>query len=204
MRHRRLAPISGDHTDLQWFVHFSGAIGAVLFGGALALSYEHGRKSAEGEVADAHRESTALKNEWVSVVSHELRTPLTAIKGSIGLLAGGTEGELPGQGTALLEVAERNAARLGWVIDDLLDLQKMEVGAMAYNREPVELAPFLQRCVALHDSFASQFGVQLAVDPNSHTVEFYADEQRLGQVVANLGSPTPFRFSFICAYRRAR
>ena len=72
-----------------------------------------------------------LKNEFISTVSHELRTPLTSILGSLGLVTGGVAGEVPAQARAMLEIAHKNSERLVRLINDILDIEKIESGKMA-------------------------------------------------------------------------
>ena len=80
-----------------------------------------------------------LKNEFVSVVSHELRTPLTSIRGSLGLIAGGVAGELPEKARALVDIAAKNSERLVRLINDILDVEKIESGQVGFRLAPVEL-----------------------------------------------------------------
>ena len=69
-----------------------------------------------------------MKDEFVSVVSHELRTPLTSIRGSLGLLAGGAVGELPEGGRRMVDIAVENTDRLIRLINDILDIERIESG----------------------------------------------------------------------------
>ena len=75
-----------------------------------------------------------MKDEFLSVVSHELRTPLTAIRGSLGLLAGGMLGTLEERGQRMLEIAAQNTDRLVRLINDLLDIEKIESGRPPWRR----------------------------------------------------------------------
>ena len=86
-----------------------------------------------------------LKNDFVSVVSHELRTPLTSIRGSLGLIAGGVTGELPEKARALVEIAAKNCERLVRLINDILDVEKIESGQMGFRLAPVELRALAER-----------------------------------------------------------
>ena len=76
-----------------------------------------------------------MKNEFVSVVSHELRTPLTSIRGSLGLLAGGALGELTPRGRRMVEIALESSERLTRLINDILDMERIESGTV-----PMQLA----------------------------------------------------------------
>ncbi len=127
-----------------------------------------------------------LKDEFVSTVSHELRTPLTAIRGAIGLLSGGEVEELSERGAAMLELADRNAQRLGGLVDDLLDVQRMEAGAVRFVHERVPLEGFLGQAVELNQSYASRFGVRVEVAGPVPDADLFVDRERLHQIVANL------------------
>ena len=127
-----------------------------------------------------------MKSEFVSVVSHELRTPLTSIAGSLGLLAGGAAGELPERARKLIGIAQANSARLVRLINDILDIEKIEAGKMTFDIKPVLLAPLLEQCAQGNAGFAAQYGVQIVVEPVASGVAVMADEDRLIQVITNL------------------
>ncbi len=76
------------------------------------------------------REVDRMKNEFVSLVSHELKTPLTAIRGSLGLLAGGALGELAPPATRMVEIALESSERLTRLINEILDMERIESGSM--------------------------------------------------------------------------
>ena len=85
------------------------------------------------DTTDRHRVEQ-LKRDFVSTVSHELRTPLTSVSGSLGLVLGGAAGELPASARNLLQIADRNAARLVRLINDLLDIEKLASGGLEIVR----------------------------------------------------------------------
>jgi signal transduction histidine kinase len=76
-----------------------------------------------------------MKNAFVSMVSHELRTPLTSIRGSLSLLLNGLAGPLNPEMTELLDISHRNSERLFFLINDILDIEKMEAGKMDFRFE---------------------------------------------------------------------
>ncbi|MCS7001723.1 MAG: ATP-binding protein, partial [Dehalococcoidia bacterium] len=128
-----------------------------------------------------------LKNEFISVVSHELRTPLTSIRGSLGLLRGGVAGPLPEQATSLVEIAYQNTDRLSRLINDILDIEKIDGGAMAFATAPHELGTRLEQAVAANEHYAKPFGVRLAlVKATDEPCWVAVDPYRLDQVLANL------------------
>src|SRR5205823_11464791 len=79
-----------------------------------------------------------LKGEFVSTVSHELRTPLTSIRGALGLLGSGLLGPIAGKGQRMLEIAVSNTDRLVRLINDILDLERIESGRVELTRGLVE------------------------------------------------------------------
>jgi len=131
------------------------------------------------------RKVERLKREFVSTVSHELRTPLTSIKGSIGLLRSGVAGEIAGQGRELLVIAERNATRLMNLINDILDLDKLESGKLVMRFSPVPIALVVHQALDAVRGFAEQEGVGVDCE-SAATATVVADGERLEQVVINL------------------
>src|SRR4051812_12862778 len=127
-----------------------------------------------------------MKNDFVSVVSHELRTPLTSIRGSLGLIAGGVAGELPEKARTLVEIASKSCDRLVRLINDILDVEKIESGKMGFYFAPVELAPLLQRAVEDNRAYAEGYGVVLRVTATAAGARVWGDPDRLLQVMTNL------------------
>lgn len=148
----------------------------------------------ERELEDAeHRAQRALllkaerlKNEFISTVSHELRTPLTSIRGSLGLLAGGVAGNLPPQAHSLIDIALSNSERLVRLINDLLDIEKIESGKMVFRLEPLEIGPLVAQAVAGTTAYAGQLGVRISLEDRAPAARVLADPDRLTQVLANL------------------
>lgn len=127
-----------------------------------------------------------LKAEFVSTVSHELRTPLSSIAGSLGLLAGGAGGELGERARRLIDIAQSNATRLVKLINDILDIEKLESGKLVFHNQTLALAPFLSRLAEENAGFAARYGSQIELDAADDTAEVNADPDRLAQVVTNL------------------
>lgn len=127
-----------------------------------------------------------MKSEFVATVSHELRTPLTSISGSLGLVCGGAAGEMPHRAKRLIEIAHTNSKRLVRLINDILDVEKIESGKATLDIQPTPLIPLLDQVIDATNAFAEGYGVQLALvgDPGEMTV--LADHDRLAQVVTNL------------------
>jgi len=125
-----------------------------------------------------------MKQEFVATVSHELRTPLTSIRGSLSLLTGGALGELPDEARDVVVIAERNTVRLITLINDILDLERLEAGKMELHLEPTPLGPVIDQSVDSVRAFADQQGIELKVVATSARV--FGDGDRLVQVLVNL------------------
>ena len=127
-----------------------------------------------------------MKDEFVSTVSHELRTPLTSIKGALGLMRAKTFGTLAPDMNTMLEIAYKNCDRLVLLINDILDIEKIEAGKMDFRFEPVEIVASVRSAVSANQAYADQFGVKLIVETNIPSAIIRGDEGRLMQVMANL------------------
>ena len=131
-------------------------------------------------------EQERLKNEFISTVSHELRTPLTSIRGSLGLLEGGVAGPLPAPVVEMIGIARRNSERLIRLINDILDLEKMEAGRLDVPLEPADLAPLLAQAVEAHRGSADEHGVRVEWVQDAPGARARVNADRLAQVLANL------------------
>jgi len=126
-----------------------------------------------------------MKNEFISTVSHELRTPLTSIRGSLGLITGGAVGELPEQASNMLDIASNNTERLLLLINDILDIQKIESGQMSFKFQNIKLMPLIEKALADNIGYAEQHGVSFEISQDLEA-RIFADPDRLGQVMSNL------------------
>ena len=127
-----------------------------------------------------------MKNEFVSTVSHELRTPLTSIRGSLGLLAGGAAGELPPQAQSLLDIAGNNTERLLLLINDILDIEKIESGQMTFKFKVVTALAFLEQSIKVNKHYASQNNILFQLGNIDSDLKVYVDPDRIMQVMSNL------------------
>ena len=126
-----------------------------------------------------------LKSEFVATVSHELRTPLTAIAGALGLVVNGALGEVPASMAEMLRIAEQNSQRLTLLINDLLDMEKLEAGKMVFDLQRCSLTRQLRDALSSLQSYAAPLGVQLHLQSGPE-VSVKVDPLRLQQVLANL------------------
>ncbi len=126
-----------------------------------------------------------MKNEFVATVSHELRTPLTSISGPIGLLLGGALGEIPEAARRMLEVAHKNSQRLGALINDLLDMEKIAAGKMCFEIRTQEATPLVEQAIQLGQPQADLRRVILALGRRGEGTLIRVDGQRLLQVLTN-------------------
>ncbi len=128
-----------------------------------------------------------LKDEFVSVVSHELRTPLTSIRGALGLLEGGVVGDLGAEATDLVRIARTNADRLIRLVNEILDLEKMEAGKLELQRKDLTISTLFDTVRAAISDFAREHSVTLAADVPAE-LKLVADEDRIVQLLTNLAS----------------
>lgn len=131
------------------------------------------------------RKIEEMKEEFVSTVSHELRTPLTSIAGSLGLLAGGAAGPLPEKAGRLVGIAHANSQRLVRLINDILDIEKIESGKLTLNLGVVDLGEIAGRSVEVMRGLADDLGVEITLEPGP-AAPVRGDADRLIQVVTNL------------------
>jgi PAS domain S-box-containing protein len=125
-----------------------------------------------------------LKDEFISTVSHELRTPLTSIRGALGLLSSGMLGETTEKATNLLRIALTNSDRLVRLINDILDLERIQSGREPLTFRSVQLAGIVKQAIEDMQPMADSAGVKLIHDTTQ--VEIAADSDRLLQVITNL------------------
>ena len=127
-----------------------------------------------------------LKSEFVSTVSHELRTPLTAIRGAVGLLNEGVAGELSSEARKLTAISQENTNRLLMLIDDILDISKIELGELSFEFKKLDVREFLEEVVRTMEPYARQHQVKLVLKRHCYAVHINADHDRLMQIMCNL------------------
>jgi PAS domain S-box-containing protein len=130
------------------------------------------------------RQIERMKDEFVSVVGHELRTPLTSIRGSLGLMAGGVFGALDDQGTRMLDIAISNTDRLVRLINDTLDIERIESGRVTMQKVPCRTDDLVAQAIEAMRGQADSLGVRLVSDAD--TLLLRADPDRVLQTLTNL------------------
>lgn len=127
-----------------------------------------------------------LKDEFISTVSHELRTPLTSIFGSLKLLVGGVAGPLSPEVSNLIKIASQNSERLIRLINDVLDLEKMQSQKVEYKMLAQPLAPLIEQAIEATHAYAQQYDVTVAFEERLDQVLVSVDSDRIIQVLINL------------------
>ncbi len=126
-----------------------------------------------------------MKSEFISTVSHELRTPLTSIRGSLGLISGGVVGTISDKARTLVDTAARNCERLTRLINDILDIEKMEAGQMHFQLHTYTTITLLQHALEHNAAAAQASGIALTIS-NCTDAVIRVDKDRFQQVMANL------------------
>jgi signal transduction histidine kinase len=127
-----------------------------------------------------------LKDEFVSTVSHELRTPLTSIYASLGLLMATVACDLPDQTRRLLTIAHNNSQRLVRLVNDILDIEKMQSGLFVLNFARVDVRSLVQQAIDGSQQLADDYDVRIRLEDACAVCDLQTDPDRLAQVVANL------------------
>lgn len=130
-----------------------------------------------------------IKSEFISTVSHELRTPLTSIKGALGIILSGNLGEVSIKIEDLLVIAKKNVDRLARLVNDILDIDKLEYNQMQFNTQPCVVYSLLQQSIDQNRGYASRYGIQLSLDVPDESVSLvraHLDTDRFLQVMSNL------------------
>ena len=139
------------------------------------------------------KEIEKIKSEFVSVASHEMRTPLTAVHGVVTLLCAGRLGSLSPAEQEMAKIAMRNSERLLHLINDVLDLERMESGTETLNRKQCDSTELIQQAIDSIESMAQQH--QVTVETEINSVELWVDPQRIVQTLNNILS-NAIKFSF--------
>lgn len=132
------------------------------------------------------KRTAQLKNDFISTVSHELRTPLTSIRGSLGLIAAGVAGELPPKAANLVNIAHTNSERLVLLINDILDIEKIESGVITFKIRQMPVRQVLEQAIAASSNYMADSRIRIVLVDDAPRAEANIDPDRLHQVMANL------------------
>ncbi|WP_204104072.1 MULTISPECIES: PAS domain S-box protein [Spirulina sp. CCY15215] len=126
-----------------------------------------------------------MKDELISVISHELRTPMTSVRGALGLLATGKLGELTNKGQSMLEIAINNTDRLSRLINDILDLQRIESGQFNLKFQRCNAYDLCTQALEMLQDLAQKRGVTFSLSC-ADTSEIWVDPDYFMQILSNL------------------
>ncbi|MBU2177801.1 MAG: CHASE domain-containing protein, partial [Gammaproteobacteria bacterium] len=127
-----------------------------------------------------------MKDEFVSTISHELRTPLTSIKGALGLIVAGALDSQPEKAKDMLRISFENCGRLGHLIDDLLDFEKVQLSQFSLTLQPLSINALIDKTVCANQGYAAKYGVFFGWKMPDIDVVVNGDENKLIQILSNL------------------
>lgn len=190
-----VAPCSeGAPSEREWTMRQLGASDeSATFAATLAVAPVVGE---EGEIkgyvliaqnVEGRRAIERMKDDFIAIVSHELRTPLTSILGALGLAMGGVVVGMSEPIAELVQIAHANSERLLRLVNDILDLRKLETGALDLTLSRFDLGEAVKRAIVEMSPFAQRHEVRVEVGAMV-AARVYADFDRLVQIVVNLVS----------------
>ncbi len=148
----------------------------------VALNDVTDRKRAEEQLKD----TMEMKSQFISTVSHELRTPMTAMQEAVIIVLDEIAGKLNKDQKHFLDVAKRNLDRLSRLIDDVLDLQKLNAGKMKFHMQANDMAAAVKEAYATMQPHAAKSKVDLAIELEPNLPEVVYDSDRIIQALTNL------------------
>jgi PAS domain S-box-containing protein len=168
------------------YFHRQGHLIWVLFSASLLRDSQGNPLYFVAQIQDitTRREVEQVKDEFISIVSHELRTPLTSIRGSLGLLASGALNNHPDRAQRMLEIAAIDIERLVRLVNDILDLERLESGRVTLTMERCSAETLINRSIEAMRSIASKENITLTMVPTSAQV--WASPDHVIQTLTNL------------------
>lgn len=127
-----------------------------------------------------------MKNEFISTVSHELRTPMTSIRGSLGLISGGLAGEIPEEAKRLVDMAIASTERLIRLVNDILDIEKIDSGRMDLTYKTADVATLVEQSIKANQAFSEKHNVRYKFSNAIPNVKIKIDVDRFAQILDNL------------------
>ena len=125
-----------------------------------------------------------MKDEFISIISHELRTPLTSIRGALGILGSGVYKDRPDKTDQMLHIALNNSERLVRLVNDILDLERLDSGKVNLVKQPCLVADLMQQAVESVQTIADQAGITLSL--NSLSANVWVSPDAIVQTLTNL------------------
>lgn len=129
-----------------------------------------------------------LKSDFVSIVSHELRTPLTPINNSLEIVLSGQTGEISQDARNFINMAKRNVSRLSGIIEDLLDLSRVQTGKLDFKYKITNLTPSLELIQKTFEQVSGEKNINVSLEIKNNLPDVYADTHRIEQIISNLVS----------------
>ncbi len=167
-------------------LQFEGRVVGVHLSPVIPKSHEFlGTVSVFRDVT-AEVEADRAKTEFVSTVSHELRTPMTAVKGYVDLLLMGASGELTGQQQKFLDIIKSNTDRLTSLVNDLLDISRIETGKIDLEPEPLDMVEVIEQAVLTIRPKAEEKGLRVHAVVPPALPKVFGDPDRVVQILTNL------------------
>ncbi|MBF1999885.1 MAG: PAS domain-containing protein [Synechococcales cyanobacterium M58_A2018_015] len=174
------------YVNVERYLHRDGTIRCGQVQTAPIFAADGGLIGYVGTVEDIteSRAIEQIKNEFISVVSHELRTPLTSIHGSLGLLASGIYDDKPDKARRMIEIAVADTDRLVRLVNDILDLERLESGKVVLEKQSCDVFQLMQRSVEAMHAIAQSAHITLSITPV--TAQVWANPDAIIQTLTNL------------------
>jgi len=144
-------------------------------------------KKLVSEIAERER-AEKIKQEFLSTVSHELRTPITSVKGTLGLIKSGVSGNLSDDQQSMIDIAYNNSNRLILLINDILDIDKIEANKMDLHMKPIDAVSLVEDAVEANKGYGDKHGITFVITDMEKEAKVNGDKDRLIQVMSNLMS----------------
>ncbi|MEB3288845.1 MAG: PAS domain S-box protein [Leptolyngbya sp.] len=182
------------HKDGSWRWHTSSAFPQVNERGEVIAFMGFGYDTTERKIADLKQQelnqalikANRLKDEFLAMMSHELRTPLNSILGMAESLKENIFGDINTRQEKAIQTIERSGDHLLSLINDILDMAKIEAGKVTLDRQPVIILSLCESSLVLVDAQARKKNIQLNLALPPHLPKLYVDESRIRQVLLNL------------------
>ncbi|MDE0766286.1 MAG: ATP-binding protein [Amylibacter sp.] len=142
--------------------------------------------SANEKSAAIRQETDKTKSKFISRVSHELRTPLTSIKGALGLIQAGVFDKSPEKLPSIIDIAYKNTERLHHLIDEILDIEKLESGKMSFKMHSTNISALLEEAIAANEFYGAEYGITFSFSGIAAPLFVNGDSDRLMQLMGNL------------------